>query len=101
MPNVWLRPAAEADLLDIWVYLSEVSEEAADEQLSRLHKRMSVLAENPMLGRLRSELLIPDLRSFVVGSYVLFYVPGDSGICVIRVLHSRRDVPSALASPDK
>lgn len=54
-----------------------------------------------MLGRLRSELLIADLRSFVVGSYVLFYVPGDSGICVIRVLHSRRDVPSALASLDK
>jgi plasmid stabilization system protein ParE len=37
----------------------------------------------------------------VVGAYVLFDVPEEKGICVIRVLHSRRDVPSALASPGK
>ncbi|HEU5126240.1 MAG TPA: type II toxin-antitoxin system RelE/ParE family toxin [Verrucomicrobiae bacterium] len=35
----------------------------------------------------------PDLRSFPVGNYSIFYCPLDAGIKVVRVLHSSRDMP--------
>jgi toxin ParE1/3/4 len=43
------------------------------------------------MGRARNELAA-DVRSFPVGRYVVFYVPIDAGIDVVRVLHSARDV---------
>jgi toxin ParE1/3/4 len=32
------------------------------------------------------------MRSFPFGRYVIFYAPVDSGIDVVRVLHSARDI---------
>jgi toxin ParE1/3/4 len=52
-----------------------------------------LLAIQPRAGRLRPELA-PELRSFPVGRYVVFYRPQDDGIDVVRVLHSARDIES-------
>jgi plasmid stabilization system protein ParE len=46
--------------------------------------------DNP-LGRARLELA-PNLRSLLVGDYVMFYRPIDDGIEVVRVLHGARDI---------
>ncbi|HLP91141.1 MAG TPA: type II toxin-antitoxin system RelE/ParE family toxin [Nostocaceae cyanobacterium] len=43
------------------------------------------------MGRSRYELL-PGLRSFPVGSYLIFYFPINQSIEVIRVLHGARDI---------
>lgn len=43
------------------------------------------------MGRLRRELA-PRVRSLPFGRYVIFYVPLDDGIDVVRVLHSARDI---------
>ena len=45
------------------------------------------------MGRKRDELL-PNLRSFPVGSYLIFYHPINQGIEVVRVLHGSRDIPN-------
>lgn len=37
--------------------------------------------------------LAPELRSFAVKRYVVFYLPMPEGIAVIRVLHGARDIP--------
>jgi len=50
-----------------------------------------MLVQNPLAGRQRPEL-VPGLRSFPVGNYVIFYVPLIDGIEVLRVMNSRRDV---------
>lgn len=53
------------------------------------------------MGRLRPELL-PKVRSFPVGRYVVLYVPlaeGVQGIEVIRVFHGRQDVEANFRSP--
>jgi plasmid stabilization system protein ParE len=34
----------------------------------------------------------PNLRSVSVGNYVVFFEPRNYGICVIRVLHGRRNI---------
>jgi toxin ParE1/3/4 len=44
-----------------------------------------------LAGRERPDLR-QDLRSFPVGSYLIFYVPLADGIEVIRVMHGRQDV---------
>jgi hypothetical protein len=41
------------------------------------------LAEQPLLGRSREEL-VPDLRSFPLGRYVIFYEVIPGGIAIVR-----------------
>jgi toxin ParE1/3/4 len=38
------------------------------------------------------EELAASLRSFPFGRYVIYYVPIEDGIDVVRVLHSARDI---------
>jgi toxin ParE1/3/4 len=49
------------------------------------------LAQNSSLGRKRPDLL-PDLRSFPIDNYVVFYQQIEDGIDVIRLLHGSRDM---------
>ncbi|MEX2499757.1 MAG: type II toxin-antitoxin system RelE/ParE family toxin [Wenzhouxiangellaceae bacterium] len=48
------------------------------------------LAENSAMGR-RVEQLAKGLRRFEHGSHIVFYVPVDDGVLVVRVLHYRMD----------
>jgi toxin ParE1/3/4 len=50
-----------------------------------------------MMGRSRDELL-PGLRSFPFGRYILFYLPLTDGVDLIRVLHSARDIDAVFSS---
>jgi toxin ParE1/3/4 len=49
------------------------------------------LAQNPLAGRAREDL-VPTIRSFPVGSYVIFHLPLSDGIEVVRVLNGRQDI---------
>jgi toxin ParE1/3/4 len=85
------RPQAREDLLDIWQYIADDNETAATALLRRIDRAIQMLADNPQAGRERPELA-PDLRSFPVGNYVIFYMPGSHGIEVVRVLNARQDI---------
>ena len=87
------KPLAEADLLDIWNFIANESLEKADNFLQKIENKLKILVENPGMGRKRDEL-VPGLRSFLVGSYLIFYYLINGGIEVIRVLHGARDIPS-------
>jgi toxin ParE1/3/4 len=91
MATLLKRPLAELDLLDIWDYIADDSLDRADDFLDRIESKLMTLAQNSGLGRKRSELL-PDLRSFSIGNYVVFYQQIEGGIDVIRLLHSSRDI---------
>jgi hypothetical protein len=41
----------------------------------------------------------PGLRSFPFGRYVIFYVPLDDGIDVVRVLHAAREIDAQFDRP--
>ena len=46
------------------------------------------------MGRLRSELA-EGARSWPTSTrYILFYVPVDDGVMLLRVLHHARDIPN-------
>lgn len=91
MPGVLKRPLARADLAEIWLFIAEDSEAAADRFLNVLEQKFGLLATHPQMGRLRPELM-PELRSFPVGRYVVFYLPMPDGIELVRILHGSRDI---------
>ncbi len=86
-------PAAQADLLDIWLRIASDSPANADRFLDVLDQKMHLLASSPRMGRPRPELR-DGLRSFPVDHYVIFYCEVHQGINIVRVLHGARDIES-------
>ena len=95
MARILLRPRAKADLVEIWDYIAEDSETRADAFLETIEQKMKILAERPKVGRQRDELA-EGIRSFPVSRYVIFYIPIDAGISVVRVLHGARDLDAVF-----
>ena len=84
-------PTSRRDYRAIWDYIAADNEDAADAQLRALDAAVAMLSDHPHAGRRRPELR-PRLRSFPVGSYVIFYRPIRGGVEFVRVLHGARDV---------
>lgn len=51
------------------------------------------------MGRTRPELL-SNLRSIPIGNYVIYYIPRQRGIEIVRVLHGSRDLDSLFDSEE-
>jgi toxin ParE1/3/4 len=100
VPVILQRPRAVLDLAEIWSYIAEDSVTNADRFAARIDKNFRLLAGRPGIGRARLELS-PDLRSFVIGNYVVFYLPLRNGIDVIRVLHGARDIATVLQGEEE
>jgi toxin ParE1/3/4 len=90
-PKVLLRPQVQADLDAIWDFIAADNMTAADRLLDRVGAAIEMLAHNPRAGRERPELA-PSLRSFPIGNYVIFYLPLDKGVDVVRVLSGYLDI---------
>ena len=100
MPVV-LSGAAEQDLIDICRYgAQEFGIAQADEYASELDRAMRLeLVEHPMIGRARPELG-PGLRTVFRGSHFIVYLLRDDNTMIIRVLHGRMDVKTALSKQE-
>jgi toxin ParE1/3/4 len=96
MSQYRLTEEARDDLDEIWLYIAEDNPPAADDLLDTLYERFVLLAEQPFLGRARPELA-PNLRSFPVGNYVIFYRPIDDGVEIARVLRGSRDIDALFS----
>ncbi len=97
MGRAIFAPAAEADLEVIHDYIAAENAAAAAALVTRLEDLAARLADAPGMGRARPELLL-NLRSFPLGSYLLFYRRSDNGIEVVRVLHGARDIPALFGA---
>ena len=75
--------------------IPEDSAAAADRWVDTLDEKFNLIATQPLIGRAREELAA-SLRSFPFGRYVIFYVPIEDGIDVVRVLHSARDIDAVF-----
>jgi len=78
------------DLDGIWYSLAKNSEAAAARQLDRFHDVFSKLASQPRMGRARSDIA-PEMRSFVVDDYLIFYEVASPGVRIVRVWDGRQD----------
>jgi toxin ParE1/3/4 len=93
MPEIIKLARARADLVEIWDYIADDSETQADAFIDNIDRRLRLLAEKPNLGRVRDELA-ENMRSFLVGRYVIFYIVIQNGIQIVRILHGARDLGS-------
>ena len=83
--------AAERDLSEIWEYIALDSETAADKTLREIDAQCHVLGQYPKMGQDRSDI-VPGVRSFPVGNYLIFYREISQGVEIIRVLHGARNL---------
>lgn len=68
-----LSALAERDLNEIWLYVADdASPEIADRLVDDIIERFDLLAEQAVMGRVRSEFG-PGVRSFAVENYVIYY----------------------------
>jgi toxin ParE1/3/4 len=95
MNEPFFSPLAVADLEGILEYIARDKPLAAIAFVETLKDKCYTLARFPLLGELREEL-IPGLRMFPVGSYVIYYRPEGGGVRIERVLHGARDVGTLL-----
>jgi toxin ParE1/3/4 len=92
MPRIRFTHSAETDLLELWVTIAEENLTAADEILDVIQTTAALLGTQPEMGRARPELA-EGLRSLPTRTpYLIFYLPDDDGLLVIRVLHHARDI---------
>ena len=91
MSKVIYSTEAKADLQETWDYIAEDSSFQADRLILRFREKLEYLAKWQTIGRPRPEFT-KGCRSFPFGNYCFYFRPTDSGIEVLRILHSARDL---------
>lgn len=86
---------ARNDLHGIGAFIAKSNPVNAARFIAKLEKHCWLLASRPFIGQLRNELA-PDLRSFSVGKYVIFFRPMTDGVVVLRIIHGARELRRAL-----
>ena len=88
-----LSSRAKEDLFEIWEFIADHDEIAADRYIDHLRDRASELLHFPELGRTRHEIH-PGLRRLLARNHLLFYRFEDQEIQFLRILHSSMDLPN-------
>lgn len=91
MAKYKLSGLAETDLTNIYEYgILNFGLQQAKEYLAKLEETFQVLTDNKNLGRGAYEFY-PELRRFAFESHIIFYLPTDFGILIVRVLNHSMD----------
>lgn len=94
--TIKLRPKAEDDLDTIHQYTRrEWGASKANSYIRDIHQAFTTVAENRTAGRDRSDVR-SGLRSFSIGSHLVFYKMLPDGVLVVRILHQMMDYDSHL-----
>ena len=87
-------PIARDDLVEIFDYIARDSPNRALSFVDKLDKRIGLLEQHPLLGRIPRH---PKLRAYgyrvlIVDSYLVFYVIRGLIIEIHRVIHGSRNM---------
>ena len=105
MTTLLITPAAENDLVNIWLYIARDNSEAADRVYQAAESTFEALAATPRMGTLyqAKRAQLKDVRFFPISkfqSYVIYYREQPQGIEIIRVLHAHMDKQRRLDSKE-
>lgn len=79
------------DLDDIGDYISRDSVKYAKLTLEKLLDAASLIATNPLLGRVVPEINNKSIRERIIGSYrVIYEIRSDNFVLILTVFHSAR-----------
>jgi len=94
----WTEPA-EMDLGDIYAYIAEEAPVQAEQVVDRITEKVSLLQEQPRMGRLAPEAGRDDIRELTVYSYRIFYLETQNCIYIIGIIHGRRNITKMKHKP--
>lgn len=89
---LWTGPALD-DLREIRKWVERGSPEAARRLGSRIRERVDTLAGFPSSGRVVPEIGIERYREVIIRPYRVIYETRNNALVILRVRHSRRDLP--------
>jgi len=98
MPYV-LTPLAKADIFDIWSYIADDSEDAADRVEQAIYDACAFIAEAPVRGHSRRDLTARSLLFWTVTrypNYAVVYRPETAPLEIVAVMHGKRNVRRVL-----
>ncbi len=91
MAKFTLAPSAQIDLDEIWDYISERNEAAANKFIEDLARKFQLLAENREIGKRQDDFMV-EMRMFPFKKYHIYGIPSADGVEIYRVLHCARDI---------
>jgi plasmid stabilization system protein ParE len=94
-----LTPLAKADIFEIWCYIADDNEGAANRVEQAIYDACAFVAESPMRGHSRSDLTRRSLRFWTLTrypNYSVVYRPETFPLQVVAVLHGKRNVRRIL-----
>jgi len=95
MSSYALTPLARADIFDIWAYIAENSEAAAERVEQAIYDACAFLAEGPLRGHSRPDLTPRALRFWTLSrypNYTVVYRPDTAPLQIVAVLHGKRNI---------
>jgi plasmid stabilization system protein ParE len=90
-----LTPLAKADIFDIWSYIAEANEGAADHVEQAIYDACAFVAEAPVRGHSRPDLTARFLRFWTLTrytNYAVVYRPETVPLEIVAVLHGKRNI---------
>ena len=93
MGKLIIVPSARQDLSDICDYIARDKPIAAANWVEKIEEKCKLIATTPEFGERRPEYGT-QIRSSVIGRYVIFFRPIENGIEVLRVIAGDRDIRS-------
>jgi plasmid stabilization system protein ParE len=94
-----LTQLAKTDIFEIWSYIAERNEQAADRVERAIFDACAFVAESPMRGHTRTDLTACSLRFWTLTRYPNFtviYRPETAPLQIVAVLHGKRNLPRIL-----
>jgi plasmid stabilization system protein ParE len=94
-----LTPLAKADIFDIWSYIAEDSEDAADKVERAIFEACESAAKTPLGGHSRPDLTARRLRFWTLSkypSYSVVYRPDTAPLEIVAVMHGKRNLRRIL-----
>jgi plasmid stabilization system protein ParE len=94
-----LTHLAKADIFDIWSYIADNSEDAADRVEQAIYDACAFVAAAPMRGHSRPDLTTRSLRFWTLTrypTYTVVYRPETAPLQVVAILHGKRNIQRIL-----
>ena len=99
MSGFVLTPRAKADIFNIWAYIADQNQDAADRVEQAIFDACAFLAEAPARGHSGPDLTARPLRFWTLSrypNYVIVYRPEKGPLQIVAVMHGKRDIQRIL-----
>ena len=99
MMRIRIAPQARSDLDSIWLYIAREggNSDTATRAIDSITAKFGLFARFPHIGKSLESVLRPNIRTFPVHNYVIFYSVKPAEIRILRIIHASRDAHAVFA----